>query len=133
MRGVIRIGLAAGLAAAALCAPPASAQSENPRSLERPCAAGDLFACTNLAVLLKHGRGAPQDLPRALTLFVTACEGGVDFACGNVGEMTYRGKGVAARQDQGASLLKGACRRGDAWSCEVAALLGVRNPKKSPA
>lgn len=130
---MIRTVLTAGALAAAIQAAPAMAQSENSRSLESPCTKGDLFACTNLAVLLKHGRGTPRDLPRALTLFVRACEGGVDFACGNVGEMTFAGKGVAPSQTQGASLLKGACRRGDAWSCEMATHLGVRMPRKSPA
>lgn len=118
---------------AAAASPPASAQSEDPQQLERPCARGDLFACTNLAVLLKHGRSATRDFARSLTLFVKACEGGVDFACGNVGEMTYTGKGVVPNRTQGASILRGACRRGDAWSCEMAALLDVKPPRKDPA
>lgn len=134
MRRVIRFSLSAALIIAAVVfAPSAFAQSENPRTLEKPCARGDLLACTNLAVLHKHGRGTSRDYPRALTLFVRACEGGVNFACGNVGEMTFTGKGVVANQVQGASILRGACRRGDAWSCESMRLLGVKMPKKNPA
>jgi TPR repeat protein len=111
----------------------ALAQSENARALEKLCARGDTLSCTNLAVLLKHGRGTPRDDPRALTLFLNACEKGVNFACGNVGEMTFKGRGIAVNEIQGAAIIKGACVRGDAWSCDTARLLGIKLPKKTPA
>lgn len=121
------------LVSALLWAPGALAQKEEADLLEKPCARGQALACTNLAVLYKHGRSVPQNYPRALTLFVRSCEKGINLACGNVGEMTYLGLGVAKSQTQGASILKGACRRGDSWSCETARRLGVKTPKKSPA
>ncbi|MEQ1930494.1 MAG: tetratricopeptide repeat protein [Parvularculaceae bacterium] len=109
------------------------AQTENVARLENPCASGEFLACANLAVLYKHGRNVMRDYPKALTLFLRACEGGVNFACGNVGEMTYLGLGVPANDTDGAPILRGACRRGDAWSCETARRLGVKMPKKRPA
>lgn len=107
------------LAAASVAgAPHALAQSEDPVTLEKNCSKKDAFACANLAVLLRHGRGTNKSYARALTLFVMACEKGNDFACGAVGDMTYRGLGIPSDPQRGEQLLRGACRRGNEWSCE---------------
>lgn len=118
------LGGLAFLAAAAI-AGPVLAQTENPRVLDKSCAQGDSFACANLAVLYRHGRGVEKNFPRALTLYVTACEDGNDFACGSVGDMVYRGLGIAANHENGELLLKGACRRHNEWSCESLKRLGI--------
>ena len=130
---ILRLAVVAAALGCIMASDQSLAQSEDARTLETPCAQGQLMACANLGVLNKHGRSTPRNYPRALTLFVRACEGGVDFACGNVGEMTFLGLGVASSQPDGAAILKGACRRGDAWSCETARRLGVKTTKKSPA
>lgn len=130
LRSLSGFALTAALLAASV---EASAQSENPAELEKPCTEGSAMACANLAVLYKHGRSVSRDPVRALTLFVRACEGGVNFACGNVGEMTYSGVGVTTNAENGAAIIRGACRRGDSWSCETLRRLGLKMPKKSPA
>lgn len=113
------------LLAGAALAFPAAAQIEDPPALAQSCRAGNAFACANLAVLYRHGRGAPRDHVRALTLYVTACEAGLDFACGSVGDMVYRGLGIAPNHENGKLLLRGACRRNNEWSCETLRRLGV--------
>lgn len=111
--------------ATAMVADPALAQIESPGALEKTCRAGEAFACANLAVLYRYGRGVGQDNVRALTLFVRGCEGGNDFACGAVGDMVYRGLGIAAHYENGELLLRGACRRRNEWSCESLRRLGI--------
>lgn len=99
--------------------PPAEAQSEMASVLTAACDRGDLLSCANLGILYRHGRGAPKNYARALTLFVKACEGGKEFACGYAGEMTYVGLGIASNEKHGAKLMRRACKRGDLWSCRA--------------
>lgn len=111
--------------ATAASSAPAQAQSEMAPVLERACDRGDMLSCANLGILYRHGRGAPRDYARALTLFVKACEGGKEFACGYAGEMTYVGLGIAANENHGEKLMKRACKRGDRWSCQAMKRHGI--------
>ncbi len=124
MRRMIAL-LAIALAGASLTPAPSRAQSEMAPVLTRACDRGEMLSCANLAILYRHGRGAPKDYAMALTLFVKACEGGSEFACGCAGEMTYVGLGIEANRETGAKLMRRACNRGDRWSCYAMRRNGV--------
>lgn len=54
----------------------------------------DIAAQRNVAHLLRHGKGTPQDLPRALYFYERASEGGLVPAAVNAGMMHLKGEGT---------------------------------------
>jgi TPR repeat protein/tRNA A-37 threonylcarbamoyl transferase component Bud32 len=133
------VGLALGIAAAALLAVGGVVALASHRSAEpdhdaaktppctpddRPaceaaCSGGDVASCGTLGRLELEGpNGAPKDEARGVEHLTRACEGGDGSACGPLGVAYQRGLGgLAADDTRAASLFTKACDAGDVPSC----------------
>jgi len=78
----------------------------------RACAARDFNNCEALAFLglvLQSGQEAPQNVPRAIELYRTACENGAAVGCAFLGAAYTKGNGVTKDLAQAATLYERAC------------------------
>ena len=73
---------------------------------------GDLAAAFNIGLMLRDGRGVPQDQPRALTFFKKAAERGHLGSEVNIADMYYKGIGAEQNYLEAARWLMIASRRG---------------------
>jgi TPR repeat protein len=106
---------------------------------QKGCKAGLPVACHNLAYLLQHGLGAPEDDTLALELYEGACARDVVESCTNAGELVLHPSfGKAPQREREAKvhpLFERACEGGDALGCEhLARLVSVgKATKRDPA
>ncbi|MBV1886226.1 MAG: sel1 repeat family protein, partial [Parvibaculaceae bacterium] len=97
----------------------------------------DLAAQRNVAHLLRHGKGTPQNLPRALYFYERASEGGLVPASVNAGVMHLRGEGTRADPETALRFLAvGVKSKHPVALYEVALMLAqgngiTKNPKKA--
>src|SRR5438046_137736 len=63
------------------------------KQLRGACDAGDVAACTKLAVKLRKGEYVLRDETRAAALFERACTGGIGEGCASFGGMLQTGTG----------------------------------------
>src|SRR6185369_8362232 len=78
----------------------------------RACAARDQNNCEALAFLglvFQSGQEAPQNVPRAIELYRTACENGAAVGCAFLGAAYTKGNGVTKDLAQAATLYERAC------------------------
>ncbi|MFZ1988967.1 MAG: tetratricopeptide repeat protein [Alphaproteobacteria bacterium] len=73
---------------------------------------GDLAAVFNIGLMLRDGRGIPQDQPRALAFFKQCAERNHLGCQVNLADMYYTGKGTTPDYKRAASWLMVAARRG---------------------
>lgn len=95
---------------------------------EFACHQQQLHSCERLAHMYETGQGAPQNLPRAATLYARACDGGAVDACAHLAMMYDIGIGVARDTGKAAFLYERACAQGDRWSCTRSSELGPNSP-----
>ena len=76
-------------------------------------------SCTALGELMQAGRGVTRDLPRAVTLFLKACDLKDGLGCVRLGEMYQSGRGIPPDEDRAAALFLKACGRGTAEGCTL--------------
>ncbi len=86
----------------------------NAADCEEQCTRGSATSCALFARMLQLGRGAKQDLGRALTLYDSACKAGAMPACGRLGELL-----VAAKHPEGVTLMKRSCEAGWVDGCNL--------------
>lgn len=97
----------------------------------------DLAAQRNVAHLLRHGKGTPQNLPRALYFYERASEGGLVPASVNAGVMHLRGEGTGVDPETALRFLAvGVKSKHPVALYEVALMLAqgngiTKNPKKA--
>jgi TPR repeat protein len=70
-------------------------------------------ACVRRGVILTR-----TDLPRAASLFESACASGALDGCANFGVMLVQGRGVPRDLDRGRALLRSTCDEGHDLGCQ---------------
>jgi TPR repeat protein len=94
---------------------------------QKACDGGYRLSCRNVGLMLRDGRGVPQDLERAAKLLDKACKGNVPFACTNAGDLdstlAQKGSGgAAAHWKQAIAHYKLGCDAGDPTACRAIGL-----------
>lgn len=92
--------------------------------LAEACRAGDGGGCAQLALMLRDGKGVPQDLTQAAAFYQRGCELGSAKGCSGWGSLLMRGQGVPQSLAQALTLFSKACSTGGEDSAEGCAHLG---------
>lgn len=67
------------------------------QDLQQACDGGSMLGCSTLGILYQTGRGVPQNVAQARTLFRRACNGGELLGCQNI--LLLNGEGTIGVQD----------------------------------
>lgn len=103
--------------------------------LEAACRGGHAETCSDLGLLLWHGKGVDEDLTKAVAYFKQACDGGVAQGCTNLGAAFARGRGVETDAAIAARHFRKGCDGDDPQGCANLGLVlyrgqGVRADKR---
>ena len=90
------------------------------RKLKKLCRSGSAAACTDLGILFREGpdSGVEHDVPRAASLFASACADGDGRGCAQHGALQLAGQHGVTRDGPGGLLnIKKGCEMGDSDGC----------------
>ncbi|WP_321489981.1 hypothetical protein [uncultured Hyphomonas sp.] len=123
LRGLVVLGLSAGISFAAMAQGSAS---------ESACNSGDAEACFYTGAEYAQGAGVAEDKQKAVTYFLKSCEMGVPDGCSTSGILVSLGEGNLEKDVlTGVEYMERACGMGHADGCSRA--IGHRISDTSPA
>jgi TPR repeat protein len=105
-----------------LLAAPAAAQDAE-ALYGSACDAGDVDACSVLALMFETGEGIDRDLAKAASRYGQGCQLGDMEACTILGAMYLQGQGVTRDLARAVSLHERACDGGELRGCEALGLM----------